>query len=292
MQSPPRTNLSRTSERGFKSTSTSRRTHNLLGSLLIGLLLLHPSLQGNSLCPKVDSRCIRCGDEWCGACSFTQTPNDDDPNTTKHCTDKKITIANCRRQTEGSDLCYNCIEGYYLSDDLKSCKKGAIENCQRYIDSSPKTSLPHDHNVCQVCKEGFVPEDTKAKKCITLPKGKEKSNCRLYTVSQKTASDPVEYPCFECEGEYSTPNPNLGNSTNVGTCAKAGLKGCRIYLVGTDSKNYCSECLTFQNYFNTRDGCKFIAPPKSDDSKSDESKSGNLLKGALILILSACSLMA
>lgn len=278
--------FSKSAEKSICHTDSDKsRKQSVFASLLIGLILVQAVSLQNPDCPEKDSRCIACDGGYCEHCAFTLAPKKG--GSQKECTDTRIKIPNCWRQGEVLDQCHECLKGYHLSNDLKTCIKGGIDNCFLYDSSSEVGTTTDQFKVCFYCKEGFANDVDKKKECLPVDENKKVANCEFHGLSGSGDS----YFCRQCKKGYSK---NKANSI-PDACEKVseGNEGCSIHKI-VDGKQVCTHCRFDDDYFITRNGCKKIDPPAdiSNPNSGSNSKFQNLLSLAAFWVVAQFLILA
>ena len=221
----------------------------------------------NSTLKKCHENCMQCESIYnynCTKCNSGYYLTEDTKSCYKNGTenyylDEKINILrkcseNCSQCTESSNKnCLVCKEGYYLTEDTKSCYKNEIdfyyldekinilrkcsENCSKCIESLNKN--------CLVCKEGYyLTEDTKS--CY-------KNGIDNYYLDNSTLKKCHEN-CMQCESiyNYNCTKCNSGYylTEDTKSCYKNGTENYyldeKINILRKCSEN-CSQCTESSN---------------------------------------------
>lgn len=236
-----------------------------VASLLFGLILIQAVSLQDADCPETDSRCTSCVKGYCQYCAYFQPPAKGGAK--KECTDTRISIPNCLSQFNGEEKCLDCFKGYYLSNDLKSCIKGDIQNCDVYMSASDVSTVTDFNKVCLHCKEGFVNKDENRKECVAVDDSKKIAHCEYHDYSGSGNS----YSCNGCMKGYSR---NKNKSSDPAVCEEVseGNEGCSIHEI-MGGKQVCSNCRYFDHYYITKTGCKKIDPPAGISNSDSNSTS-------------------
>lgn len=255
-------------------------TQRLAVSLVVVVTLIHSSLQGR-YCPEENvGDCLACRiGGICKKCAYVLTPK----NTSQpQCTNIKITIKNCYQQQEGTTDCKQCLPGYYVSDDKKSCLKGPIDNCYRYQGIGVvKPHIKQDFfKNCELCKPGFLTKDASLKECIPVPEESKVEHCQYY-VRRVSGNSNID-ACYQCKEGYAL-NKTVGISEK---CYKTEMVGCRVQYV-YKHPFYCYWCRHSDNYFETRGDCRkstFVPANDDDEGKWSFLQTGSMISSLLLLL--------
>ena len=181
---------------------------------------------------------------------------------------KRCEVENCRLYLNRKKKCQSCNQGYYLSDDQKSCLQQDIPNCENYVDQ---------RNVCNKCEDGF---DLNSNQCIRLlgiidcrvpsPDFTYCRECNNLFFLRDAGCSPItkqncmtnvinKDACLTCQEDYYV---------NQGECFEQNIENCSVYR---PNENICTEC-------RVADGQEFVVHNEicvaSDSSQCINESSG------------------
>ena len=204
---------------------------------------------------------------------------------------------NCSQCTESLNKnCLVCKEGYYLTEDTKSCYKNGIDkNCSQCTGSSNKN--------CLVCKEGYyLTEDTKScykngidhyyldnstlKKCHKNCKQcYNSSNVRCSSCNENFYLTQFTHSCYEngTERYYLDVKYNI-----LVYCYQRCLKCIGPY---TDESMNCLECIDPNKYYYREDTKSCILPNENKQKIYDFKKIEDSICFYIIILIFIISIL-